>query len=75
MNNAIKKHLSASNLQVVAIAKDAKDLKDKLLKDTFSPIKYDGEKTKELLDEDQVIGNLKLGIKSVDITPVSDIFK
>ncbi|MES2746062.1 MAG: pitrilysin family protein [Bdellovibrionota bacterium] len=75
VNNAIKKHLSASNLQVVAIAKDAKDLKDKLLKDTFSPIKYDGEKTKELLDEDQVIGNLKLGIKSVDITPVSDIFK
>lgn len=75
VNNAIRKHWSANNLQIVAITKDAKDLKDRLLKDSFSPIKYDGEKSKELLEEDKVIGNLKLDIKSVEITPIESVFK
>ena len=74
VNAAIKKHLSAKNLQVVVITKDAKGLKDTLIKDAFSPIKYDGEKPKDLLAEDQVIGNLKLGISKVNITPVDSVF-
>jgi zinc protease len=44
--------------------------------DAFSPIRYDGEKPKALLDEDHVIGNLKLGLSPgrVRITPIAEVF-
>ena len=44
--------------------------------DAFSPIRYDGEKPQALLDEDQVIGNLKLSLASdrVKITPIAEVF-
>ncbi len=76
VNGAIRKHLSSRDLSVVIITKDAKGLKDKLVSDAFSPIKYDADKPKELLDEDKVVGALKLGIKpeNVKITPVDDVF-
>jgi zinc protease len=58
------------------IAQDAEGLRDKLVSDAFSPVKYDAEKPKSLLAEDKVIGALKLGIKpeAVKITPVEDVF-
>ncbi|MES3025859.1 MAG: pitrilysin family protein [Pseudomonadota bacterium] len=76
VNAAMKKHLSATNLSVVAIAKDAAGLRDLLLSDSFSPIKYDGDKPKSLLDEDAVIGNMKLGIRpeAITITPAKQVF-
>jgi zinc protease len=76
VNAAIKKHLSAQNLSVVAIAKDANALRDQLLGDGFSGIKYDGDKPKMLLDEDAVIGNMKLNIRpeAIKITPAKDVF-
>ena len=76
VNAAIRRHLSAANLSIVIITKDAEELKAKLLADQFSPITYDSEKPKEVLAEDQVIGALKLGLKpeSVRITPVDDVF-
>jgi zinc protease len=76
VNAAMKKHLSAKNLSVVMITKDAAGLKEKLVSDAPSPIKYDGNKPKEVLDEDQVIGNLKLNIKpeAVKITPAAQVF-
>ena len=51
-------------------------LKDKLVSDAPSTIKYDGEKPEALLDEDKVIGAMKLGIKpeNVKITPVDEVF-
>jgi zinc protease len=74
VNRAIKKHLSGRDLSVVMIAKDAKDLRDRLTSDAPSTIKYDASKPKELLDEDQVIGVLKLQPTSVTITPVDQVF-
>jgi len=76
VNGAIRKHLSAGDLSVVIITKDAKDLKARLVADEFSPIKYDADKPKERLDEDKVIGALKLNIKPEDvkITPVDEVF-
>jgi zinc protease len=76
VNAAIRKHFSASDLSVVIITKDAKGLKEKLASDEFSPIQYDAEKPKELLDEDKVIGARKLGIKAenIRITPVEEVF-
>jgi zinc protease len=61
---------------VVAITKDARGLADRLIKDEFSPIKYDGEKPAALLAEDKVIGARKLQIRpeAVRITPVEQVF-
>jgi len=76
VNAAVKRHLQARDLSVVIITKDAEGLKERLVTDAFSPITYDGEKLKELLDEDKAIGASKLGIKAeaVTITPVEDVF-
>ena len=76
MNAAMKRHLSAQDLSVVVIAKDAAGLKDKLVSDAFSPIKYDSAKAQVVLDEDQVIGNRKLNIKAdaITITPAARVF-
>lgn len=76
VNAAIRRHLSSSNLSVVMVAKDAAGLKQQLVSDAFSPIKYDGQKGQPLLDEDQAIGKLKLGIdaQKVKITPAAQVF-
>ncbi|HWL38913.1 MAG TPA: insulinase family protein [Gemmatimonadaceae bacterium] len=76
VNDAIKRHLSATDLSVVVITKDAEAFRDALLADAFSPIKYDSEKPADLLAEDKVIGARKLSIKpeKVRITPVEEVF-
>ncbi len=76
VNRAIRQNLSAKDLQIVIITKDAAGLREKLLSDAFSPIKYDGDKPAELLEEDKVIGARKLGISpgAVTITPVDKVF-
>ncbi|PYD86093.1 insulinase family protein [Pseudomonas syringae pv. pisi] len=76
VNTAIKKHLSARNLSVVIITKDAAGLKQALVSDAFSPIKYDANKPQALLDEDQQIGSMKLNIRpeAVTITPAAQVF-
>ena len=44
--------------------------------DAFSPIKYDAAKPQAVLDEDAVIGAMKLGIRpeNVKITPAARAF-
>jgi zinc protease len=76
VNAAMQRHLSAKNLSVVFITKDAAGLKNTLLADGFSPIKYDGNKPQSLLDEDKVIGNMKLNIRpeAITITPAAKAF-
>ncbi|MEO8349044.1 MAG: insulinase family protein, partial [Acidobacteriota bacterium] len=76
VNRAVRKHLSAKDLSVVIVTKDAKALKEQLVADAFSPIKYDAEKPADLLAEDKVIGARKLGIAAGDvkITPVAEVF-
>jgi zinc protease len=75
VNKAIKKYLSAKNLHVVIITKDAEGLRDTLLADAESSIKYDAPKP-ELAEEDKTIGNYKLGIKAENIRIVNadDVF-
>jgi zinc protease len=76
VNRAIRTHLSAKDLSIVIVTKDAKGLRDKLASDAFSPITYDAEKPAGLLAEDKVIGARKLGLRAeaVRVTPVEDIF-
>jgi zinc protease len=76
VNAAMRRHLSAQNLSVVFITKDAAGLKEKLVSDAFSPISYDAQKPQALLDEDKAIGSMKLGIRpeAVQITPAAQVF-
>jgi len=76
VNAAIRRHLHAENMSIVIIAKDAQGLRQTLVADAFSPIKYDGAKDKALLDEDRVIGAMKLNIPAshVTVTPIADVF-
>lgn len=75
VNKAIKKYLSAKNLHVVIITKDAEGLRDTLLKDGPSSIKYDAPKP-QLAEEDKVIGSYKLNLKpeNVKIVNADDVF-
>jgi zinc protease len=75
VNRAIKKYLSAKNLQVVIITKDAEGLRDTLLKDAPSSIKYDAPKP-QLAEEDKVIGSYKLNLKpeNIRIVNVEEVF-
>ncbi|HUQ20188.1 MAG TPA: pitrilysin family protein [Gemmatimonadaceae bacterium] len=76
VNAAIKRNLSAKDLSVVIITKDASALKNALVAEGFSPIKYDADKPADLLAEDKVIGARKLGItaEKVKVTPVEQVF-
>jgi zinc protease len=76
VNAAIKRHLTVRDLSVVIVTKDAAGLRQALVSDAFSPIRYDGEKPKALLDEDQVIGSMKLNLVAdrVKVTPISEVF-
>ena len=75
VNDAIRRHLSAKNLHVVIVTKDAADLRQQLLADGFSAIKYDAPKP-ELAEEDKVIGSYKLNLKPerVKVVSVEDVF-
>ncbi|HZE88168.1 MAG TPA: pitrilysin family protein [Verrucomicrobiae bacterium] len=78
VNAAIRKHLTAENLRIVMIAKDAEGLRDSIVGDSPSPMTY-GEgatKPREILDEDKVISALPLRIPAgnVTIVPVAEVF-
>jgi len=76
VNAAIKRHLSSRNLSIVIITKNAAGLKQALVADAPSTIKYDGEKPASLLADDRQIGALKLNIPAanVTITPINNVF-
>jgi len=76
VNAAVRRHLDARNLSIVVITKDAAGLRQALVADAPSPIRYDGDKPPALLAEDQVIGALRLniGADKVTVTPIADVF-
>ena len=78
MNAAIRKHLQTKDLSIVVITKDAGGMKERLIGDTPSTMKYGPGVTPppDLVAEDAEIGAMKLGIRpeSVKITPVDDVF-
>ena len=77
VNEAITRHLSGTDLQVVMIAGDAESLQDELTAGAFTPISYGSPKAEDILDEDRVIGAINLGVtaSSVVITPVAEVFR
>lgn len=77
VNNAIRKYLNFENVYIAIITQDAQSLRDALVADTPSPIKYAGPKSQEILDEDMIyeIFPLRVKSKNIRIIPASQFFK
>jgi zinc protease len=77
VNRAIRKHLRPRDMKVGMITKDAEGLKQRIVSDEVSTIKYEAEKPQDLLDEDKLIGAMKLGIRAdaVQVVPVEEVFR
>jgi zinc protease len=77
VNRAIRAHIRPHDMQIVMIARDAEGLKGRLLADEPSTVHYDAEKPQAVLDEDKVIGAMKLHIRpdAVRVVPVEEVFR
>lgn len=77
VNTAIRKYLNFENVYIAIITQDAQSLRDALVADTPSPIKYTGPKSQEILDEDMIyeIFPLRVKSKNIRIVPASQFFK
>jgi zinc protease len=74
---AVNRHVSATNLSVVMVTKEAEALRDALVSDAMSMATYDTPPPKEVLEEDRVIGArpLRIAPEQVRITAVEDVFQ
>lgn len=77
VNNAIKTHLRADRLVIVAVSKDAEELKKRLASGEPSPMTYNAAKPDEILQEDKVVERWNLGLRPEDISiiPVEKVFE
>ena len=77
VNNAIRKHLRADHVQIVAVAKDADGLRAKLSSADPSPMAYNSPKPEAIMAEDKTIEkwDLKLRAEDIRIIPVEQVFQ
>jgi zinc protease len=77
VNAAIKRHLGSESMSIVVVAKDAEDLRARLVAGTPSPIAYDAAKPAAVLEEDKIIATYDLGIAAerVEIVPIETVFE
>ena len=75
VNLAIRKHVRAGNLQIVAVAKDAEELKNALLSKEASGIVYNSAKEAAVMAEDKVVKRWDLKIRDVKIVSVDRVFQ
>ncbi len=77
VNAVIKKHLQAKNVKFAIITKEAEDLRQRLISNTPSPIRYDAEKPEEILAEDKIIQSWPLDFQpeKVKIKEVEAVFR
>lgn len=77
VNGAIRRHLQMRNMQIVMVAKDCNNLRQSLLSNRPSPMKYNSPKPKEILDEDRFIEGYRVDLvaSSVTVVPVGTYFE
>lgn len=77
VNEAIRRHLTSKNLQIVVVTKEADALAEALRKGLPSRMVYSSPKPKEILDEDKLIEKHPLHIDPDKITvlPVTQAFQ
>jgi zinc protease len=64
-------------MRVVMVTKDAEGLREAIINNTPSPIKYNAPKPKEITDEDAVIQSYRINVKPEDvvIVPIERVFQ
>lgn len=77
VNNAIQRHLKSDRMRIVIVTKDAEALRDAIINNTPSPIKYNAPRPAEILDEDKLIQVYKINVKPEDVAvvPVERVFQ
>lgn len=77
VNAAIKKHLNSQSFKVVMITRDAESLKQQMLANTVSPMKYDSATPDDILKEDKEIEKFPLAAteKKIRIVKAEDMFE
>jgi zinc protease len=76
VNAAIRRHLHADCLQIVAVSANAEELKKQLIGTGPTPIQYNSQKPRDILDEDKVVETFDIGLRpqDVEIVPVDSVF-
>jgi zinc protease len=76
VNRVIRENLTTDSLQYVFVAKDAADLRQRLIDGSSSPVRYDSAKPDDLLEEDREIASLPLSFAedAVRVVPSSEVF-
>ncbi len=77
VNAAIRKYLKSDSVRIAIVTKDAAGLREAILGNQPSPIRYNSPKPPEILEEDKVIQIFKLNVKPSDIVivPVGQVFE
>ncbi len=77
VNNAVRRYLKSDRMRIVMITKDAEALRDAIIKNTPSPIKYNSPKPDDIIQEDKVIQEYAINIKPEDVVvvPVERVFQ
>jgi len=77
VNAAIRKHLRAERLQIVAVSANAEALKTQLIGSGPTPIQYNSAKPADVLAEDKIVEKLDLGLRpqDVEIVPVDKVLE
>jgi zinc protease len=77
VNNAIRRYLKSDRMRIVMVTKDAEGLREAIINNTPSPIKYNAPKPNEILEEDKLIQTYRITVKPEDIVvvPVERVFQ
>ncbi|HEX8888711.1 MAG TPA: pitrilysin family protein [Pyrinomonadaceae bacterium] len=77
VNNAIQRYLKSDSMRVVIVTRDAEGLRNAIVNNTPSPIKYNAPRPAEIMEEDKTIQVYKINVKPEDvaIVPVEQVFQ
>src|SRR5262249_10574032 len=60
VNAAIRRYLKSDRMRIVLVTKDGDAIRNAIVKNTSSPIKYNSPKPKEIMDEDKIIESYRI---------------
>lgn len=75
VNRAIRKHLRADRLEIVAVSKNGDAFKRDLFDPAASPMKYNSSKPPEILEEDKTVQQWPIGVKAIQVVPLERVFE
>jgi zinc protease len=77
VNQAIRRHLRSERLEIVAVTRNAADLKQQLLAEAAPAMTYNSPKPADVIAEDEIVRKFPLALRAEDIAvvPVARIFE